>query len=178
MNSHIDNLISKTKELARKDDDEAALSLANELVEQYPNEMRVWALRGYLHRRNRKYAEAVADMTRAIEINNKGLANLSLEHELLKTVDLFFNRGTDRFALGDCQSAVDDFTKGLEFCDRYKNNDFRDTLHFWRAEALLRLGRKREAISDLTHVPDDFRFWTDKLRTKADLLADCNRLSG
>jgi hypothetical protein len=67
----------------------------------------------------------------------------------------------------------------LEVCERYKNDAYREELHFWRAEALLRLGKKQEALTDLAHVYDnDFASWTYKLRTKADLLADCSKLPG
>jgi tetratricopeptide (TPR) repeat protein len=163
--SELDNLIAKAKKLARNRDEEAAMTLANELVAHYPNEMKVWLLRGYLHELGNDYTGAVADLTRAIEIN-------AMEPHL------FFTRGANRFALGDDQSAIDDFTEGLDLCDLHKNDYYRETLHFWRAEALLRLGKKHEALADLARVHDGFRFWTYKLRTKADLLDDCHRLAG
>ena len=173
MTPSVDNLIAKAKELARKDEDEGAMALANELAARYPNEMKVWSLRAYLYGRSGNYAEAVADFTRAIEINATESGELTLDKGVLTAVDLHFNRGADSFALGDNQSAVDDFTKGLDLCDRYGSDDYRETLLFWRAEARLRLGKKQEAILDLAGVRDDFKFWTYKLRTKADLLADC-----
>ena len=174
MNMKMDNLIGRAEKMARTDSDKEAMTLANELVEQYPNELKVWTLRAYLYRRNGNYAEAVADLTQAININAMDPTELSLNTGLLKTVDLFFNRGADRFALGDDQSAIDDFSKGLDLCDQYHSDDYRETLLFWRAETLLRLGKKREALADLAQVADDFSFWTYKLRTKKDLLADCH----
>jgi tetratricopeptide (TPR) repeat protein len=176
MTPNVDSLILKAKELARKDDFEGSMSLANELAERFLNETRVWSLRGYLHGRNRNYTQAVADLTRAIEINAEESTKLGPDTGVLTSVDLFFNRGADRFALGDDESAVDDFTRGLELCDQLNSDDYRETLHFWRAEALLRLGKKSEALSDLARVTDGFTFWTYKLRTKADLLTDGNRL--
>jgi len=174
MTFDVNSLISKAKRLARNDENEAALSLANELLEQYPNEVRVWSLRAYLHGRDSKYAEAVSDLTRAIEIDAMEPAEQRLDTGHLKKVDLFFNRGADRFALGDNQLAIDDFTRGLDICDQHNSDDYRETLHFWRAEALLRLGKKREALADLARVADDFSFWTYKLRSKKDLLTDCS----
>jgi len=176
MSKDMSNLIAKAEQMARSDDNEAAMSLANELVARYPDELRVWSLRAHLHGRNRNYSEAVADFTHAIEINAKE-PELGLDKGILTAIDLLFNRGADRFALGDHQLAIDDFSKGLTLCNRYNSDDYRETLHFWRAEALLKLGKKAEARSDLAHVSDDFRFWTFKLRTKADLLTDCNDLS-
>jgi tetratricopeptide (TPR) repeat protein len=178
MSSNIDALISEAKELARKHNHERAMLLANELVQRHPNELKVWSLRGYLHRRNRKYANAIADLTHAIEICESRQTKLDLQTGVLTSVDLFFNRGADKFALGENQSAIDDFTRALQLCDYYNSDDYRETLYFWRAEAFLRLGKKREALLDLTHVNDGFRFWTYKLRTKAELLIDCNKLSG
>jgi tetratricopeptide (TPR) repeat protein len=161
----LDDLISKAKELERLGEDESAMQLANDLVAQYSSEMKVWLLRGHLHALNRNFTDAVVDLTRAIEINSK-------------EPHLFFTRGMDRFALGDNAPATEDFTKALDLCDLYNNDYYRETLHFWRAEALLRLGKKREALADLARVPDTFSFWTYKLRTKSDLLADCSRLPG
>jgi len=42
-----------------------------------------------------------------------------------------------------------------------------------RADVLVTLGRKAEALADLEHVGDDHVEWTTKLRTKAAILADC-----
>ena len=172
MTQDIDNLIAKAERMAQKGDDEAAMSMANDLTTQYPNEMKVWTLRAYLHRRDRNYSSAIADLTRAIDINAKEVES-DRDKGILIEVDLFFNRGTDRFALGDVAAAIDDFTKGLDLSDRSRSDDYRETLLFWRAEALLKLGKKLEALSDITQVRDDFSFWTYKLRTKSDLLADC-----
>jgi tetratricopeptide (TPR) repeat protein len=163
MSTNIDTLIAKAKELARKDDNQGAMLLANELIGKYPNEVRVWSLRGYLHSRNGNHIEAVSDLTCAIDIDGMDPY-------------LFFSRGVDKFEIGDNQSAADDFTEGLDLCDRHRNDYYRETLLFWRAEALLRLGKKHEALLDLARVRDDFSFWTYKLRTKADLLNDCSRL--
>ena len=38
------------------------------------------------------------------------------------------------------------------------------------------LGKKGDALKDLEHVRADFSAWTYKLRTKAELLAECNEL--
>lgn len=160
MTSNLDSLITKVKDLARSGQRREAMELAKELVEKNPGERRVWSLRAFLHALNRNYGASVADLTRAIEIGPA---------EPL----LFFNRGSYYFRLGEDQSAIDDFSKGLYLCERHNDDVYRQTLYFWRAEASLRLGKKREALSDLAHVRDDFTFWTDRLRTKSDLVDDC-----
>jgi tetratricopeptide (TPR) repeat protein len=158
-------LVSRAKELARRNDQDSAMNLADDLIERYPNEAQVWSLRGYLHGRVGRHSEAISDLTRAIEIDDSDPY-------------LFFSRGVDRFELGDDQLAIDDFSRALGLSERQQNPDYRETLLFWRAETLLRRGKKREALEDLAGVRDDFSFWTYKLRTKADLLADCENLSG
>lgn len=164
MSEELNNLISRAKELIKDKDSEKAMSLANELVKGYSNEAKVWALRGHVHALNSEYVEAASDLTQAINLN-------PIE------IYYFYSRGRYRFAIHDNNSAVDDFTKGLNLCDLHKKDDFREELHFWRAETFLRLGKKTEALSDLDHVPeDDYTSWTDRLRTKAGLVADCGKL--
>ena len=163
MSRTLDDLIAKAKQLEKNGDEQGAMSLAEQLLASHMNDIRVWLLHAHLHALSRNYIDAVADMSRAIEIN-------------VLEPHLFFTRGTYRFALGEDKLAVEDFTEGLRLCDYHKNDYYRDTMYFWRAEALLKLGKKVEALSDLASVPDDFQFWTDKLRTKADLIADCGRL--
>lgn len=141
------------------------MSLANELVKQYPDEMRVWLLRSHLHNLDENYKDAIGDLTRAIEIN-------PMEPHL------FYTRGTCRFAQADYEGAVNDFSKGLALCDYHSSDYYRGELYFWRAESLLKLGRKQDALLDLAHVGEDQTSWTDKLRTKSDLLRDCNGLPG
>jgi tetratricopeptide (TPR) repeat protein len=164
MHEELNNLISRAKELVKDKDSEKAMSLANELVKRYVNEAKAWALRGHLHALNSEYIEAASDLTQAININPTEIYYL-------------YSRGRYRFAVHDNKSAVEDFTKGLDLCALHKKDDFREELHFWRAETLLRLGKKTEALSDLDQVPeDDYTSWTDRLRTKAELVADCGKL--
>jgi tetratricopeptide (TPR) repeat protein len=163
MTTSLDDLISKAKSLEQSGDTEAAMSLATELVGQHPNEMKAWSLRSYLHAGRRNYEQAIADVTRAIAIN-------SMEPKL------FWDRGRYESLQRHDQAAVSDFSKGLELCDHYKDDYYRESLHFFRAEALINLGKKREALADLDHVREDLKTWTYKLRTKAELLAECDKL--
>jgi tetratricopeptide (TPR) repeat protein len=163
MPEKLDERISRVKELIKNKDGEKAMSLASELVMQYSNEAQVWALRGHIHALNSEYTEAASDLTQAININ---------PHEIY----YFYSRGRYRFAIHDNRSAVDDFTNGLNLSDLHQKDDLREELHFWRAETLLRLGKKTEALSDLEHVPeDDYTSWTDRLRTKTQLEEDCEK---
>ena len=162
MNSALDRTISAANELASAGKDQEALSVANSLTQQHPAEMRVWALRAYVYALLKDYDAAIADLSNAIAI-------APMEPSL------FFNRGRYEFVLDHFQAAVDDFTSGLELCDYHDNEYYRETLLFMRAEALTRLGKKKEALLDLQQVRDDFTLWTSQLRTKADLVAECLR---
>ena len=161
--SDLDRLVSRAKDLATGGDAGAALLLATELVGKYPTEAKVWSLRAHLHSLNRNYAQSVADLTCAIEVDPLQPA-------------FFFQRGWSRLRLGDDQSAINDFSEGLNLCDYHENDYYRESLHFMRAEAYLRLGKKSEGLADLAHVREDFTVWTYKLRSKTALLAECRNL--
>ncbi len=160
MEATLESRILRAKELARSGDADGAAQLADELIAAHPQEMQVWLLRGNLHELGDNHAAATADLTRAIELNSG-------------EPHLFYTRGRYRFQLGNNAGAVEDFDSGLELCDRLENDYYRGELHFWRAEALIRLGEMQKALQDLSHVRDDHRAWTYQLRTKQDLLRDC-----
>jgi tetratricopeptide (TPR) repeat protein len=160
MTAELQHLISNAEKLAKAGDDEKATLLAEDVIKRFPDEMEVWALRAYLYARRQKYEQAIADLTRAIEIN-------SLEPFL------FHDRGRYELMAEQPQSAVNDFGKGLDLCDSYGNDYYRESLHFHRAEAFLMLGKKREALSDLSRVREDYRVWIRSLRTRTEMLAEC-----
>jgi tetratricopeptide (TPR) repeat protein len=150
--------ISKARDAVNSGNTEEAFSIANELVQQYPAEIRAWLMRAYVQGSMGDDEAAVSDVSNAININQ-------LEP------DLFFNRGRYRMCISDINGAVEDFTKGLELCDFHNNDYYRETLLFMRAEALAKLGRTSEALADLAHVRDDFKIYTTHLRSKADIIA-------
>ena len=157
----LEDHISKAKALARSGKKYEALQIANELVTYYPGDFRVWDLRGYIHGLIKEYESSIADFTRAIDIKPEAI--------------LYFKRGIKYVEVGDNESAIKDFTKCLEE-ETYGDESYRYTVYFWRAEAFINIGAKEKALSDLIYVPDDFSYWTYKLRTKADLMKDCTAL--
>ncbi|MDC0744980.1 tetratricopeptide repeat protein [Polyangium mundeleinium] len=130
------------------------------LVEQYPEDPHVWDTLAYAHSSSDDYVAAIAAISRAIELNPKDPA-------------LFFDRGEYALQTGDHERAVADFGQGLVLCDEPRWEYLREVLHFLRAEAFVHLGKKAEALADLSHVRDDYRYWTTELRSKADLLVMC-----
>jgi tetratricopeptide (TPR) repeat protein len=163
MSLSLDDKILRAKELARRGDSVGAMQSADELVTQYPDSVKTWLLRGYLFELANELTPAIADISKAIQLD-------------ATEPHLFYNRGRFRFHLEDAIGSLSDFEKALELCDFYRNDYYRDELNFWRAECLLKLGRKGEFCKDILKIPDDFRTWTFALRTKQDLLEACNDL--
>jgi tetratricopeptide (TPR) repeat protein len=133
---------------------------AVELAEQYPEDPRVLHTLAYAHETRKEYAAAITAITRAIGISPREPA-------------LLFERGGYALKVGDHECAVADFSQGLVLCDEHKSDYYREAFHFLRAEAFVQLGRTAEALADLSHVADDYVFWTTKLRSKEDLLVLC-----
>ena len=159
MTSGIDGLISNIEGRA-KTDDPTALAEATKLVAEYPSESKVWALRAYIFARTGNLSNAVSDLTRAIE-----LASPEPSH--------YFDRGRYKLKLGDVADAAADFSRGIELCDEYSDDYYRESLHFMRADAFVRAGKRSEALADLQQVRDGFTLWTTELRSKEALLAEC-----
>jgi tetratricopeptide (TPR) repeat protein len=157
----LEDRIEAIRILAKANDLEAAMRAALQLAEEYPDNFRVWSLRGYLHLRAGDARSAVADLSAAIA-------------QCVSEPALFFDRGRCRLGLREWAAAEADFSKGLDLCDHYKDDYYRDVLHFLRAEALVQQGKKTAALRDLELLPDDFRFWTYRLVSKVELTAECS----
>lgn len=156
----IETVVNKARVLTRSGDDAGAMRLVCELLDKFPEEKSPLAFRAHLHSMNGAYQQSWLDLSRAM---------------LVDPLDpcLFYLRGDCSLQLGQAEAALADFDDGLALCDQKGDNYCRDTLIFLRAEALISLGRTIDAARSLQQLPDDFSFWTPKLRTKADLLRDC-----
>ncbi len=161
MKQQLEDAISKARELSRVGNKDAAISLANELLEQYPLEARVWFLRGSLYSLKKDYLAAIKDITEAICIHPES--------------HFFFNRGCYYFSIRQYTSAIEDFKQALSM-DNYNDESYRQYLFFWRAETLIKLNKKQEALLDIACIGEDFKTWTFALRSKSDLIADCEKL--
>jgi tetratricopeptide (TPR) repeat protein len=142
--------------------DPTAIERAVRLAEKYPDNPRVWSLLAYAHDGNNDLDGAVLAMNRMIEI---------APSEPL----VFDKRGRYELQRGNLEAALADFTTGIELSKQLQFEYYLEDLYFLRAEALVRLGRKAEALADLAHVRDDYDDWLPQRRTKADILADCER---
>jgi tetratricopeptide (TPR) repeat protein len=160
MNVHLESELKKITDLARAENYEAALRRIDQLAAEWPNEPKIWAERAFVNERQGDREAALCDLARTI-----ALCNDEPHH--------FYIRGILLFQLGRYDEAICDFTKVLELCDYHKSNYYRSPAHFFRADAYLRLKQYKKAKADCEHVRDDMCTWTDRLRTKADILAEC-----
>jgi tetratricopeptide (TPR) repeat protein len=159
MTRSLDQAILDLEERARNDDP-SVLASAAQLIATYPTESRVWTLRAYVLARTGNLKEAIADISRAMQLSSPEPAH-------------HFDRGRYKLKLGEYLSAIDDFSEGLALCEHHADEYYRESLYFLRAEALIAAGRKSEALADLTYVHDDFQLWTTELRSKQELVARC-----
>jgi tetratricopeptide (TPR) repeat protein len=159
MNELLDSQIKGIEKLVRAKDP-AAVERAAQLAEQYPDEPEVWFSLAFAHAMNDDMDGAVAAMNRLVDIAPREPA-------------VFFDRGRYEQSRGNLQAALADFTQGIALCEQLHWEYYLESLYFFRADVLVALGRKAEALADLEHVEDDHVAWTTKLRTKAAILADC-----
>ena len=137
-----------------------ALLNTEELIEVYPNEPAVWNLRGYIFGQQGEILKAIDARSTAISLCDK-------------EPHYFYMRGIDLFSLGKYTEAISDFSTVIELCDYYKSDYYRAGAYFFRADASVRVGDYSRARVDCAHIEDGMTTWTDKLRSKADILADC-----
>ncbi len=95
-----------------------------------------------------------------------------------ETVDLFPRAANPFFQRAHWALNARNFkeaSKYLRLCLRKDKGYFRETAHFWRAEALFRIGAYAAAKKELDNVSDDYEeqyFLEYKKRGKADVLSD------
>jgi tetratricopeptide (TPR) repeat protein len=160
METTLKSKLDAIDDLARKDDYGEALRRVDQLIEEHPAEPWTWRTRAYINSRQGNVDAAIADMSQAIEKGEK-------------EPDFFYTRGILCFEEGRYKEAVSDFTKVIELCDLHGSDYYREGAYFFRADAHVRLGEFAKAKADCGRVKDDMRTWTDKLRTKSDILGDC-----
>ncbi|MCK6591216.1 MAG: hypothetical protein L6Q76_26995, partial [Polyangiaceae bacterium] len=71
------------------------------------------------------------------------------------------------------EAALADFDQAVALAKELQDDDRLEKLYFMRADVLAALGRKAEARADLEHVEDGYVGRTNRIRSKADILEDC-----
>ena len=156
MKSLIDAQISQIEKEVKRNSPEA-IDHATNLIVQFPDYAKVWSLRAYIYARAGNLQAAISDLNHAIE-------------KSASEPGLFFDRGRYFAQSGNYQCAIQDFTAGLIASELLNEQYYTETLYFLRADAYLHTENKRDAISDLQHVGNNFSLWTTTLLTKEMLL--------
>ena len=130
------------------------------IVDNPQDEALIWATRAYAHSRGGNNEAAIADLSRSILLFNKE------PHP-------YYTRGIIYLEIGEFTSAVSDFSAVIELCNHYKSDYYTESAYFLRADAYVRIKEFKKALADCAHVSDGFQTWTDKLRTKENILAEC-----
>ena len=162
MNKVVEVALDEVKTLALAEKYEEAIRRVDELVINYPNNPLIWRKRAYVNSLLGHIEAAIADVSRAISM-------CDIEP------DFFFTRGTLFFGKKSYKDAVSDFTKVIWLCDYHKSDYYRGMAYFYRADAYFRLKEFENAKADCQHLEDGMRGWTDMVRTKEDILTDCQR---
>ena len=160
MNDDIEQALTKVRKLAHAEDYDTALRMVDELAKHHPEDAKVWVERGHVNAMRGTYEVAITDMSEAIALRPT-------------EPDYFFTRGRFHFSTRKFAEAIGDFTRTLELCDSCGADYYRTAAYLIRADAYLRLGQYDNARTDCEHVPDNIPMWTDKVRCKADILAEC-----
>jgi tetratricopeptide (TPR) repeat protein len=159
MSDLLDALIEDIENRVRSEDP-TAIERAAKLAERYPDEPEVWHLLAYAHARKDDMDGAILAMTRMMDVAPS-------------EPETFYSRGRYELRRGNLKAALADFNEGIALSEQLQYTYYLNSLYFFRAEVLVKLGRKAEARADLAHLRDDFVMWTTKLRSKADILAEC-----
>ena len=116
---------------------------------------------GYAHLEREEYPEAVADLTRAIELMEKADEQVDLLNVYACRALAYNNQGEFAKALRDASRALELITPPEDFflrsVDSYGNPLWMrqvaiDSLHVLRANALAQLGKKEEALAEVNLV--------------------------
>jgi tetratricopeptide (TPR) repeat protein len=165
MNNSLEAILRESEQLCRQKAHTQALKILDEVLESEPQCYQAWAKRAYVH-------DAMGDLRNALEDISRTITICALEPAY------YDKRGRYLFRLQRYWDAVADFTRVIELCDFHKSDYYRCPAYFARADAYIRLGEYEKASIDLASVPAGHRAWTDRLRTKQQLLEECQRGRG
>lgn len=161
MSSIIQANINQIENIARFDKDEALMQ-ASSLIELHLDIAEVWSLRAYIYAKQRKWAQAIDDVTHAI--------NIAPTEPVL-----FYDRGRYFIKIEGYIDAIHDFSEGIKFCYLCSNDYYLESLYFHRAFCYLKLKHIENSINDLSYVRDDYSTWVNGSLSKQELLVQCGK---
>ncbi|HEX4265611.1 MAG TPA: hypothetical protein VH597_14840 [Verrucomicrobiae bacterium] len=153
--------LQKIENLARDENYNEAWQLLERMTAENSQEYRVWTTHAYVHSRQGETEIAIEDLSKAISLCDK-------------EPDPFYTRGILFFQRGSYRDAISDFTSVIKLCDYHKSDYYREGAYFFRADSYVKVGEFEKARSDCAHIASGMRTWTDKLKTKEDILSECS----
>lgn len=165
LDSNVGSRIKDAEDLLRVGRAAEALDICTSIIEQHPDSFRAYEVRSSIHRSAGDLDGALADISNVVRLRPDNAAPL-------------FRRGRYQMMKGRNAEAVSDFSKAITLDSGY----FGESLHFYRAEAYLRMGRFSDALEDCRAVSANYfeqGFFGHSRRTKADIEAEAKlRLRG
>jgi tetratricopeptide (TPR) repeat protein len=145
-------------------DYEGALRICDDILNEHPGML-------YAMRKKAAIYADMKDFARATALMSDLIAQKPNE------IEYYFSRGRWYLANADWRETVADMSKTIELGSEQNFHYFAESSYFFRAVALLKLGRYSEAVADCEHVRDDFLIYlysTGKI-TKSDILEQATR---
>lgn len=164
MKRNVDVELQRAKDLIGSRKFKDALKCLDDLAASNASEHKVWAVRAHANAQQGDFQAAHSDWSRAISLHGDE------PHYL-------YMRGIELFKVARYREAVEDFTRVIDLCSRYRSSYYLEPAYFFRADAFARLKEFERARSDCEQIASEVRIWTDQLRTKADILALCGGAS-
>ena len=147
----------------KRGDIEAAFNACDNYISANPLSAKGFRKRAGLHAKENEFEKAIKDIDEAIRIRPDESS-------------YYFFRGWWKVELGDFIGAETDQTSAIKLEDEYSLSSVRESAYFFRAVALLHLGRYEEALSDCKNIRDDFLIYLNRLGkvTKAGIVSEAN----
>jgi tetratricopeptide (TPR) repeat protein len=161
MSHSIEHQLAEIESLIKKGETNA-IRRFDDLAAKYPKEPAIRIAQAHALTGQRDFASAAMAWSHAIAISDN-------------EPHYYYMRGIALFHSGKLLDSVEDFSKVIDLCEQHAWNYYREPAYFFRADAYVKLREFEKACSDCTHVSDGMRTWTDKLKCKADILAECER---
>jgi tetratricopeptide (TPR) repeat protein len=146
--------------LARHQPD-LALQQADDLVEDHPEEAWAWSLRSDVYDTRGDFEHAMSDIDYAIYLR-------------FDEPSSHFSKAKYLVAIRNFEDAIYSFSNVIEISGKIQWLYYESACRFVRAYCYCRIGDYEAARYDLNCIKnDDFDYWIDRLRSKAELLEAC-----
>lgn len=139
-----------------------ALKLCCEVISEDPSDPSGYRERSHIYALMNQMERAIHDIDHVIRLRPEEPAH-------------YFTRGRWQLDVDEFAQAVKDLTKVIELSVFYGDDYYMEMARFFRAEALLRLGRYEEALADCEQVRDEVQTYIHpRVKSKGDIVEEAN----